>query len=416
MCCHVLPNVDKSCWEPQKCSEWLGYCWDFNSYTVKVTDKREQTLLHRVQKLKTCLPIVTARQVALVVGSLISMIFVLGEKALLYSRYLQNIINYRAFEELSWDTKINVNHIISGEYVIKELEFLQDNFSVINFRSLRPRINLHKVMFGDAGENGAGGFLVDGDKKLLFRVKLPIELKGTSSTERELFALLQGIKSLQKNICNSRLVYLTDSQTCDLVCRKGSGKMNLQNYAKKIDEFVKFNNIEFSTAWIKRELNQEADQLSKVKDPDDWAINNELFIKIKILTRLEFSLDPFASNDNSKCIKFYSRYMCPGSAGVNGLAFPWTGEVCWLCPPPTLSLKVLVHFRRSRAKGVLIIPDWRSLPLNPLLELDDFKDYLVDTWRFPGFMFLEAGESDMFNDEFKGNLKVMMFDFSKLTD
>ena len=413
MLCHILPNVEKSCWEPQKCLDWLGYTWDLNDYVVRASTQRTRNLIHRINNLKNCLPIVTARKVALVVGSLISMIFVLGEKALLYSRYMQNIINYRDFEDLSWDDKININHVVSGSQVLKELEFIENNINDINLRFLKSRISVHKIMFGDAGEFGAGGFLMDGNKKLMFRVDLPEALKGTSSTERELFAVLEGLKSFQSKICNNKLIYVTDSKSCDLICRKGSGKMNLQYYAKKIDDFTRLYDINFSTAWINRELNQEADDLSKVKDPDDWSISNELFIKIKKLSNCEFSLDPFASSNNAKCTKFYSRYMCPGSYGVNGLAFPWTGEVCWLCPPPSLSLKTLIHFRSCKAKGVLVIPDWGSLPLVPLLEINDFKNYLIQTWRFPGRFFLE-GKSELFNKDFKGALKILYFDFSCL--
>ena len=380
------------------------------SYVVKASKRRQESLLKRLNDLKNLLPVVTSRQVALVVGSLISMSFILKEKSLLYSRYMQNIINFRGYEDLSWDQKINVNTIISGPKLLEEIEFLEENFILLNTRSLRPRISSHLVMFGDAGERGAGGYLLTKGIKIPFRLPLPLNLQGKSSTERELFATLAGLKSFKAELSNNNVVYITDSQPCDIVCRKGSGKMELHRYAKSIDNFTRENNIMFSTAWVKREQNMEADQLSKVKDPDDWSINVFLFRKIQKLCGWTFSLDPFAANHNAKCLKFYSRYMCPGSAGVNGLLFDWSDEICWVCPPPSLSLQALNHFRSCRARGAFIMPDWGSLPLTPVLQLKEFNNYLVNTWMFPGRLYLDSVDS-LFGRNFKGALKVLMFDF-----
>ena len=224
-----------------------------------------------------------------------------------------------------------------------------------------------------------------------------------------MYALLQGLKSCKDRIVNGRLIYLTDSQSCDLICRKGSGKMNLHILAKEIDSFVKLYNIDFSTAWLKRELNAEADELSKFKDPDNWTISDLLFDKLKILTKFEFTLDTFASSVNNKCDKFYSKFMCPTTAGVNGLAFSWAGETCWVCPPPSLSLKALTHFRDCRAKGIFVMPDWVSLPLLPLLNVNFFKDYILNDWTFPANVFVIKDESC--NIEMKA-VRTIVFDFS----
>lgn len=323
---------------------------------------------------------------------------------------MQNLINFRAYEDLSWDKRINVNNIVSGAKILDEIEFLEENFILLNTRSLRPRISSHLVMFGDAGEKGVGGYLLINGQKIQFRLPLPSNLLGKSSTERELFATLEGLKSFKAKLNNNNVVYITDSQPCDTVCRKGSGKMELQRYALSIDNFTRENNITFCTAWVKREQNTEADWLSKVKDPDDWTINAILFRKVQTLCGWTFSLDPFAANHNTKCNKFYSRYMCPDSAGVNGLLFDWNEEICWVCPPPSLSLQALTHFRSCRARGVLIVPDWGSLPLTPVLRLKEFNDFLVDTWMFPGGLYLDSLDS-LFGKNFKGALKVLKFDF-----
>ena len=412
--CHILPNKDKSCWQPIKICDWLGYTWDFNNRIVKVSERRELDLLNRIESLQSILPIVTPRKVAKVVGSLISMNLVIGDKCLLYTRYLQVILHYKEWDDLGWDTRININNLDCAMDIVKELQFLKENFSSLNSRSLSPKAVNHNTMFGDAGEKGVGGFLNVNNIKFEFRTNLPPNLVGKSSTERELYAVLSGLQAFKHYIKDSNLIYLTDSQTCDIICRRGSGKTCLQSYALKIDDFVRENNITFTTAWIKRELNVEADYLSKFVDPDDWNISNELFQKIKILTKLQFTLDPFAMNYNTKCKKFYSRFMCPDTSGVDGLKFSWNNEVCWACPPPSLALKTLTHFLCSKCKGVLIIPDWVSMPVMPLLNSKVFQAYVKNTWVFPGKKFLE-GTSSLFNENFKGNLRIVYLDFTSVT-
>ena len=178
MKCHILPNAEKSNWQPRKLAEWLGYEWNFNDFSVKVSERRENNFMIRLKDLKSTLPIVTPRKVAFVVGSLISMFLVLQEKCLLYSRYMQNIINFRAWEDRGWDEEININCVDFGHNVIEEIEFLETNFVKLNSRSFKPILKPHKVMFGDAGEYGIGGVLCDGSESIKFCASLPDTLIG----------------------------------------------------------------------------------------------------------------------------------------------------------------------------------------------------------------------------------------------
>ena len=83
-------------------------------------------------------------------------------------------------------------------------------------------------------------------------------------------------------------------------------------------------------------------------------------------------------------------------------------------PPPSLALKTLTYFLCSKCKGVLIIPDWVSMPVMPLLNSNFFQAYVKNTWAFPGKKFLE-GTSSLFNENFKGNLRIVYLDFTSVT-
>ena len=238
----------------------------------------------------------------------------------------------------------------------------------------------------------------------------PLPLLGTSSTEQELYALFYALNCFEKDITGHKLVYITDSQCTDIVCQKGSPKLNLHYWALKIDEFCRFRNVKFYTSWIPRELNTEADDLSKFKDPDNWSVDRSLFEKAEILIKKRFSIDIFASDQNSQCKKFYSRFACPKSAGVNAFKFNWNGEVCWLTPPPKLALKTIQHLQDSYSEGVLIVPKWKSLHFWPMT--DKFVPFLKGSWEYPGKNFLRNElESSVMGPKFQGAIVMMYFDF-----
>ena len=61
-------------------------------------------------------------------------------------------------------------------------------------------------------------------------------------------------------------------------------------------------------------------------------LNSKYF---RILDKLwgSHTFDRFASATNKQCEQFNSRFWCPGSAGVNALAYDWSGENNWVNPP-----------------------------------------------------------------------------------
>ena len=99
-----------------------------------------------------------------------------------------------------------------------------------------------------------------------------------------------------------------------------------------------------------------ADALSKFHDSDDWMLNSKYF---RILDKLwgPHTFDRSASATNRHCMQFNSRLWCPGSAGVNALAFDRVGENIWVNPPFALIGKVLLHMKACKAVGTL----WFSL-------------------------------------------------------
>ena len=81
------------------------------------------------------------------------------------------------------------------------------------------------------------------------------------------------------------------------------------------------------------------------------------------------SIDRFASHTNKKTQRFNSKYICPGSEGVNAFSVDWSNKNNLLVPPVYLIPKTIKHFMSSKysAKAILVCPYWPSSTFWPLL-------------------------------------------------
>ena len=70
------------------------------------------------------------------------------------------------------------------------------------------------------------------------------------------------------------------------------------------------------------------------------------------------SIVRFASYKNKKTQRFYSKYICPDSDGVNSFSVDWPNENYLLVPPVYLIPKTTKHFISAKysAKAILVYP------------------------------------------------------------
>ena len=102
---------------------------------------------------------------------------------------------------------------------------------------------------------------------------------------------------------------------------------------------------------------------------DNWATPKAFFDKLD--TKYHFTLDPCASDTNTKCQKYYTK-------ADDGRTKHWTGEVCWVNPPYGKELKswVLKCFLES-LKGTKIA---LLLPAT-CISTSYFHDFVLGTAR-----------------------------------
>ena len=131
----------------------------------------------------------------------------------------------------------------------------------------------------------------------------------------------------------------------------------------------------------------------------------------------KFSVDLFADYHNSKVNKFYSKYWQENCSGVDAFAFKWSNEFCWTVPPVCLLAKVINKILIDKAKGILIVPRWRSSLFWPLLINNDFyyryfiKDVII--YKDCSFVLKEGINCKFFGKTYAGEMMAIYYDASR---
>jgi len=232
-----------------------------------------------------------------------------------------------------------------------------------------------------------------------------------SSTWREVKAVQYMCTSHKTLLSNSVVKWYSDNQNVEKVIARGSMKQVLQELAVQIFQFCAENNIQIDFVWIPRTENTKADAISKFVDFDDWGVSE----RISNFCQRRWgncSLDAFANGQNSKNVRFYSKFWCPNTLGVDAFAFSWVGEHVWLVPPLHLIGKVIAKVKQDKCTGILVFPKWVSAAFWPLIHtgstyipiVKDFLEYANPRNFFiPG----TCKKSVFANETFKGAVVVV---------
>ena len=143
-----------------------------------------------------------------------------------------------------------------------------------------------------------------------------------------MLAILYALRSFKALVRGKVVKLYTDNKNASIISMKGSMSLRLQRQALKIFQFCAMNNVTVEIEWIPRSLNEYADSLSRVVDFDDWSVSTAFFDYIASLFG-SFTVDRFASHYSAKCARFYSKFWCPSSEGVDAFSVDWAGENNW---------------------------------------------------------------------------------------
>ena len=454
-----IPGLEKCFWKPQTELDWIGLKWNFDKKGISIITRRVQKFKEKLHYQITNWPDVTYRDIASVTGILNSLYPVLDGREQLRSRFLQNFVNMRHFNEYPWDSKIKIEIEILSKMAKNELVFWNENIDRLNFR---PFVKDTPMVLGwaDASKNAIGGIvtslndyslknyclsidnlrnkMVTGNcsrlnihtdncgsvkdeykldfydiKKFTFfhRMLNSYEIK-KDSNERELIAAKETIFGAVKMLKNSTLTIHFDNSTAAKVMSKGSSKLRLQTHALQMDNFCLEHNIKLNCVNIPRDLNSFADELSKITDYEDYSVN-DLFLS-KVLDDIEYipTIDRFADNYNAKFPVFNSKTFCIGSTGVNAFNYDWGPDhINWIFPPPRLLMKSLNQLKYSKGIGIFLTPEWKGSDFYPFF-CSHYK-FCKKFIRYSGQNVFKHGadKDSYFGPNFNCAVNIWMFDF-----
>ena len=345
----------------------------------------------------------TARRLAGITGKITSMGIVCGTVTKLMTKSCHVAI----MERTRWDSFFRID-----ERVLQELQFWLNNLKDLNVRHLNVNHKYNRVVFSDASKSGCGGYVVDIRGSVCYRSWVEAE-SSYSSTWRECMGVITVLNSVSHLLKDQVVKWYSDNQGVIKIVENGSMKPDLQILALKIYQFCVKNHITLQMEWLPRNLNIQADQISKVIDYDDWSITKDFFKYIDSLWG-KHTIDCFASFTNNKIDRFYSKYWTPGCSGVDGFAFGWHQDICWLVPPPNLIAKTINKILSDKTKGTLVVPYWTSAAYWPLLvtHYGKFKAFIKH------YILVERGSDilvsgtvkSIFGPQFKGSIYMLKID------
>ena len=125
----VVPNVEKSLWDPVQILEWLGLglIWNFAEGSIAISHSRITNFTTALQKFSGNLPFVSPRFIASIVGKIISMSPVIGNVTLM-SRFLQSAV---ALSD-HWDFVIDLSKFQYYQQCLTEVKFWSSNIVSLN--------------------------------------------------------------------------------------------------------------------------------------------------------------------------------------------------------------------------------------------------------------------------------------------
>lgn len=221
---------------------------------------------HRVDALRRLIDTVmdknyyvSARMLAIVTGSLVSMMLAMGPVVRLWTRAMYTDI----CQALSWDKRITLS--LSSQ---TEVQFWKENLDTKGYPIWTPSPKIEVTTYSDASGQGWGGFSVNINGEAAVGSWSDDE-KAKSSTFRELRAIRLVLESYGKDLQGKEVCHRTDNKNAEIIISVGSRVPELQLEAVAVYKLCRELNIRLSVEWLSRDDNVEAYELSRIEDTND---------------------------------------------------------------------------------------------------------------------------------------------------
>lgn len=197
----------------------------------------------------------------------------------------------------------------------------------------------------------------------------------SDSVYTEAEGLLQALLQLAPHLEGQVVRHRTDNlSTYYLIKNGGSRSPSLTDITRKIWMLCARLNCQLQAEYVGKDviIHVGADLLSRNMGDADYQLAPSYWRSLWDQYG-PYTSDQFACPLTRRCdphsgvpLPFYSRFLTEGCTGVDGLAYPWTGNV-YAFPPPELTFQALERALSSPARATLIVCHWPSQPWWPLV-------------------------------------------------
>jgi len=345
---HIHPK--KSSIKPTQSIEYLGFVVSSTDMSVKLTEEKMNTIVNRCKDFLNGNKEHTIREVASLVGTIVST-FPGVQFGPLHYRHLER----EKIEALKRCGGNYENKMMLSLNSLKELAWWINNLRE-SYRKI-TREEPSSIIEVDASLKGWGA-----------KYNKQITNGVWSRSERdlhinclELLAVLWGLTSLCINTRDIHLRVMSDNVTAvSYINEMGGCKSHECNrIAFKIWQWAIEKNIWLSAAHVPGIENQHADSLSRTLNPNlEWSVTDRVFNQICKCYPGKPSIDMFASRVNAKLPMYVSWKPDPFAVSIDAFTVNWAAHDFYAFPPFVLVGRCLQKIRIDGATGILIAPMW----------------------------------------------------------
>lgn len=367
MACEILAKAGWVIKSEQKVGpvqriQYLGLEICSKSMKFFIPEKKMERLMSKLKSAVSGPPHLRVRMIASTLGLLMSCSRALGPVSRLMTRFNYAWI-HSSLRFTDWDGFSAYTAVCR-----KELMFWIENLGNLNgfpFSPSKSEDIFEIEVIGDASDKGLFAFQYGSEMETVARRMFTSKEARESSTYREILVLHETYcKPEAVKFAGKKIRHLTDNQAVSWILRSGSRNSRIQKLVVEIYLACHALQISLVVSWRSREdpLLQLADAGSRDFDASSFSLDFASFLVIlESFSYLDLSVDAMAQFWNKKFPLYFSRFMDPASVGQNFFAQKLSSDVgYYIFPPPKDIVAVLLHFRRYRAYGVLVLPMWPS--------------------------------------------------------
>ena len=357
----------KSDFVPKTRAEWCGHVWDTASFTVSIPAEKTSRFRAAIQSLHDRMDSrLQVKEVAQVVGKIVSCVRALGRIAILLTRSLTGDLA-AAVKKSSWHGTV----LLSTE-AKQELEYWLANFAraALAGQPIRTPASAHVIkgikMSSDAGEFYMGACVFQSQKSGVpvrqFQLEFEEGMKDASSTLRELVGIYEGLKDATPMLRGQTCTLLTDNRAAEKSCNVGSMIRAQQLVAVKVWEHAAEHGIDLRVLWSRRseQEGKAADMLTRTWEAGrssfktEFRVADEDFQRILRHTGIACQIDVLASHWSHRLPRFFSEYNTVGAEGRDAFALVWPKEELWVHAEASQLIKIMEKAEAERARGLLL--------------------------------------------------------------